>query len=153
MAIIGFSHAAICVSDIDRSIAFYEKLGFKPSQRLKLEGETYSRLLDLPDAAIELAFVELGTMRVELVQYHNPPATAHADTAINRFGITHLSVRILDYDATLDELEGNGVRVLRQTMGSFDGSNARFAFCLDPDGTRIELLGAIDDGGHLPWDF
>ena len=60
---------------------------------------------------------------------------------MNALGLTHLSLRVGDLDATLAALEGLGAKVLRATR------TPQAVFVSDPDGTRIELV-----AGRLPGD-
>jgi hypothetical protein len=68
-------------------------------------------------------------------------------------GYTHLSLKVLEFDAELDRLREAGVAVLEDTIGQQDASNARFAFILDPDGNRVELFGAVDETGRKAWEM
>ena len=155
MAIIGVSHIGLCVIDIARSLEFYcTKLGFTPLTRYQVRDDVeVTRLLELKALDFELAFIEYDGLRIELIQFARPEALPRADDAFNRLGVTHLSVRIVDFDATLASLAEQGVAIRAATIGRHEASNARFAFCTDPDGNRVELFGAIDENARKPWEI
>lgn len=155
MAITGVSHIGLCVSDVDRSLDFYcAKLGFTPLTRYRVQDDDQVRkLLELDELDFELAFVERDGLRIELIHFDRPRALAHPDDAFNRLGFTHLSVHVADFDATLASLARQGVAIREATIGRHDASNARFAFCTDPDGNRVELFGAIDESARKPWEL
>jgi len=44
------------------------------------------------------------------------------------------------------------VALIKHTAGTHPASNSRFVFIADPDGTRIELFGAVADSAPKPWE-
>jgi catechol 2,3-dioxygenase-like lactoylglutathione lyase family enzyme len=62
-----------------------------------------------------------------------PNATSYMDPSTREFMI---NFAVDDLDAYLTRLEGKGVRVLKREDG---GATGKFAWILDPDGTKIEL--------------
>ena len=151
MPVIGVSHFGICVSDIDRSLAFYELLGFRFSRRRKVADSEVQRLLELDTLDVELVFVEQDGVRLELIHFARPAARPRAAVDFNVQGLTHISLKVTDFDDTLDRLEQAGVSVKRHTVGGYAEANCRFAFCTDPDGQRIELFGVYDETRPAPW--
>ncbi len=146
------SHIGICVSDLERSVAFYrDALGFTELSRLTVSGEDSARLLDIEGGALEAVYLERDGTRIELLYY---PDAGHravdAPRPMNRVGLTHLSFRVADLDAVvsdIDKLGGNcmdGTRIANEDWGT--GA----VFVTDPDGLRIELLQAPGDPDSLP---
>ena len=119
----GLAHIAIQVKDIERSIAFYEKLGGK----LRDRGE--------PHPGVLLALVDFGGLTLELIQ---SPATPKRPDAID-----HFALAVSDVDAAMAFLRGAGVdsfeapekTVMPDLFGGMDN-----CFFYGPDGERIELL-------------
>jgi len=65
-----FSHVGICVSDLERSLAFYrDALGFREVGRLDVTGEAPETLLGLRDVDLEAVFLERDGVRIELLHY------------------------------------------------------------------------------------
>lgn len=142
------THIGLCVSDLDASLRFYrDRLGFREVSRLDVAGAAAERLLELAPLALRAVWLERDGTRVELLHYAKPGHAGDATPApMNRLGLTHLSLRVADLDATLSELRGAGVRVLEATRVEIPEAGARAAFVTDPDGTRIELV----EGGPVP---
>jgi catechol 2,3-dioxygenase-like lactoylglutathione lyase family enzyme len=142
MGIRRFSHVGVCVSDLDRSLAFYrDGLGFIAVGRLEAAGDATETLLQLEDVDLSAVFLERDGVRVELLHYRSP---AHRGTGeprpMNALGLTHLSLRVDDLGAIVEKLESAGARVLRATRVRNDAFAADAIFVTDPDGTRIELV-------------
>jgi catechol 2,3-dioxygenase-like lactoylglutathione lyase family enzyme len=78
---LGIDHAAISVSDVERSIAFYEKLGFCVQSRQVNRGPEQARLDGLADAEVEVVALipsQQSTPHLELLGYRMP-APLHGD--------------------------------------------------------------------------
>ena len=61
---------------------------------------------------------------------------------MNQLGLTHLSIRVDDIDATAAAIESLGGSVVRSTRTAlpFGDVTLDFVYCTDPDGVRIELM-------------
>lgn len=154
MTILGVSHFGLCVTDIDAAVHFYcDILGFRVLRQSTTTSAEVARLLELDEITMTLTFIQLDTTTIELISFAQPMALGGGKGPFNRVGYTHLSLRILDFDAELDRLRAAGVNVLEHTDGRQEVSNARFAFITDPDGNRVELFGMIDETGRIPWEF
>jgi catechol 2,3-dioxygenase-like lactoylglutathione lyase family enzyme len=151
MGVRRISHLGICVSDLQRSLAFYtEGLGFREVGRLALEGEQSSRLLELPGVRFEAVYLECAGVIIELLHYAEPEAQGDGSgRPMNARGLTHLSLAVDDLEALIERIPALGGRVLHHTrLHNPDDSSALFA--LDPDGTRLELLDGSFDPRRLP---
>jgi catechol 2,3-dioxygenase-like lactoylglutathione lyase family enzyme len=136
MSIFRFSHAGVCVSDLERSLAFYrDALGFRELRRLDVSGEAAETLLGLADLDLRAVFLERDGVRLELLHYASPGRRGSGEPQpMNALGLTHLSFRVDDLDAAVAAVEQAGGRTLRATR------TPRAVFVSDPDGTRIELI-------------
>lgn len=136
----GFSHVAVCISDLDISKTFYSKaLGFTIDHDVAA-GEPYGKLVELQEFAYRASFLvhnDSGVM-VELLSVDSPGHIGSKERrAMNRLGITHLSFIVDDADSVGKLIEQYGGKALWETkVGSAHGD---ILFCTDPDGTRIEL--------------
>ena len=70
--------------------------------------------------------------------------------AMNQHGLTHLSFRVADLDATLAALRAAGERVLDETVIRFPAYQSAACFIVDPDGQLIELVQAPGDPAAPP---
>jgi catechol 2,3-dioxygenase-like lactoylglutathione lyase family enzyme len=138
-----FSHVGLCVSDLERSLAFYrDALGFAEVARLDAGGDATETLLGLADVDLRVVFLQRDGVRIELLHYASPGHRGSGEPRpMNALGLSHLSLRVGDLDATLAALEVLGAKVLRATR------TPQAVFVSDPDGTRIELV-----AGRLPGD-
>jgi catechol 2,3-dioxygenase-like lactoylglutathione lyase family enzyme len=145
------SHIGLCVSDLDRSLAFYRALGFEERSRLHLSGEPSAQLLELDDVELTAVYLERDGTRIELLHYPSPGHVGDgAARPMNGLGLTHLSVRVDDLDTVASALDQAGGRVLEHSRIEIRAASTRAVFVTDPDGTRIELVEAPGDPSALP---
>ena len=136
------SHLGICVSDLERSLAFYrDALGFVVESELKVDGEPSETLLQLRPVRLRAVYLVRDGVRIELLHYESPGhAGDGSPRAMNQLGLTHLSFRVEDLAAATARLEAHGARVLRDTRIDNPQLRAKAVFATDPDGTLIELV-------------
>jgi lactoylglutathione lyase len=116
-------HTCYRITDIDRSVAFYNALGFEESGRFQLPDGATNVFMGLPDdgARLELTY-NPGVERYDLGS-----------------GYGHIAVTAGDLDGTLRKLAGQGIEPERPPYTVREGGN-RLCFVRDPDGYRIELI-------------
>ena len=119
-------HTCYRILDIDRSVAFYEALGFSEVARMPIRDEAINVFMNLPEDGSE--------PRLELT--YNIGRTDPYDIGT---GYGHIAITTSDMDGTLAQLAGQGIEPERPPYTVRDGGN-RLCFVRDPDGYRIELL-------------
>jgi catechol 2,3-dioxygenase-like lactoylglutathione lyase family enzyme len=145
------THIGICVSDLERSLYFYrDLLGFDYEHELSVEGEPTDTLLRLRGVNLHAVYLTRDGVRIELLHFASPPAPPTRTRPINEHGLTHLSFRVGDLDATLDALRTAGERVLEETVIRFPEFQSAAGMVVDPDGQLIELVQAPGDPGAPP---
>jgi catechol 2,3-dioxygenase-like lactoylglutathione lyase family enzyme len=75
---LGYDHSALVVSDVTRSIAFYEALGLVVAGRTLNHGPEQERLDDAPGVRVDVVALRAAaeaTPHVELLGYQVPPVT------------------------------------------------------------------------------
>lgn len=145
------THVGICVSDMERSLHFYRDcLGFRHEHELRVAGEPSDTLLRLRDVDLHAVYLARDGVRIELLRFASPPGPAPRPRALNELGLTHLSFRVLDLDATLVALRAAGERVLEETVIRFPEFQAAAGMVVDPDGQPIELVQAPGDPAAPP---
>jgi glyoxylase I family protein len=145
------THVGICVSDLARARRFYrDLLGFAEEHELHVEGEPADTLLRLRGAVLDAVYLTRDGVRIELLRFASPPAPPPRSRAMHERGLTHLSFRVADLDATLAALRAAGERVLEETVVRFPEVQAGAAFVVDPDGQLIELVQAPGDPAAPP---
>jgi glyoxylase I family protein len=147
MAVLRMTHVGICVSDIDRSVRFYrDLLGFTYRSELRVQGEPSDTLLRLRGVDLQAIYLERDGTRIELLHYASPgPIGDGTARAMNARGLTHLSLRVDNFTATLATLRAGGARVLDETLIDIPDFGAAAVFIADPDGTLIELVQSPGD--------
>jgi catechol 2,3-dioxygenase-like lactoylglutathione lyase family enzyme len=137
-----FSHLGICVSDVEASLSFYrDALGFEVASELEINGEPSDTLLQLRDVALRAVYLRRDGLTIELLYYASPGHVGDGTPrAMNALGLTHLSLRVADLEATASDLEARGFDVLQDTRIDSAALGARAVFATDPDGTLVELV-------------
>ena len=117
-------HTCYRIGEIDRSVAFYEALGFEERRRLPIRDEAINVFMGFPGDGDRLELTcnigreepyEIGT------------------------GYGHIAITADDLDATLERLAAQGIEPERPPYRVREGGS-RICFVRDPDGYRIELI-------------
>jgi len=119
-------HTCYRIQDIDRSVAFYNALGFEEKGRAPIRDEAINVFMGLPDDGAE--------PRLELTYNIGREQPYELGT-----GYGHIAISTADLDATLSRLAAQGIEPERPPYTVREGG-ARLCFVRDPDGYRIELL-------------
>jgi len=146
------THMGICVSDLERSLRFYrDVLGCKEVGRLELEGETVATLNGMPSCKVRAVYLERDGWRLELLEFPVPGWLGPKEPRpMNQLGLTHLSFRVADLDATCSQLEAAGGGLLPETRLGQPGGPTHVIMAFDPDGVRIELIQGTGDPNAVP---
>ena len=116
-------HTCYRITDPDRSVAFYEALGFEKRRELPIRDEAINIFMGLPgdDDRLELTY-KFGVDSYELGT-----------------GYGHIALTVNDLDGTLEQLAGQGIEPERPPYTVREGGS-RLCFVSDPDGYRVELI-------------
>ena len=118
-----YLHTCYRIGDIDRSVSFYEKLGFGERGRMNIGDEAINVFMGLPDEDPVL----------ELTYNHG------VDSYDLGTGYNHIAISADDLDATLARLAEHGIEPEKPPYSVREGGS-RIAFVRDPDGYRVELI-------------
>jgi lactoylglutathione lyase len=117
-------HTCYRILDIDRSVDFYEKLGFEEVARLPIRDEAVNVCMGRPgDGA-----------RLELTWNKDQNEPYEIGT-----GYGHIALTVDDLDSTLGRLAEAGIEPEKPPYRVREGGS-RLCFVRDPDGYRIELI-------------
>lgn len=118
-------HTCYRIGEIDRSVAFYNALGFEEVGRIPIRDEAINVFMNMPgdgdNPRLELTYnfgvdsYELGT------------------------GYNHIAIAAGNLDETLARLAEQGIEPERPPYSVREGGS-RLCFVRDPDGYRIELI-------------
>ena len=117
-------HTCYRVTDPERSVAFYEALGFEKRRELPIRDEAVNYFLGIPGRdgpELELTY-NFGVGSYEL-------GTAYG----------HVAVTVEDMNAALSALAEKGIEPEKPPYRVREGGSL-IAFVRDPDGYRIELI-------------
>lgn len=140
MGIERFTHVAIRVGDLDRSVRFYrDALGFEERTRHTGTGGPSAMMLGTPDAALAAVFLERDGVIVELQTLDGDDPSVI--TGIQR-GLSHIGFKVDDLPAVIADLEAAGATCIESSRYADRALGSEVVFVTDPDGTRIELIAA-----------
>jgi catechol 2,3-dioxygenase-like lactoylglutathione lyase family enzyme len=121
--VLGLHHAGVYVADVERSISFYaDVFGLEVAERLDFGGE-------------KLAFLRVGTVRLELIE-----PIQGSSVRVQQGVVDHVALEVRDLNELLARLRQRGVTLIDPDPIEIHSLGARIAFCLGPDGERIELF-------------
>jgi lactoylglutathione lyase len=124
LAMIRFLHTRIRVRDLDRSVAFYQNLGYTPGD-----------FKDSPQGN-RLAFLMLPGNDVFLELCHSPDYTASCPE-----DLMHTALGVPDIIAYCGQLESAGIEIWPAAWREkFAAGGRKMAFVTDPDGYEVEIL-------------
>lgn len=131
------AHVCLNVKNLDRSVAYYQKLGFKPSFQFTRNGADFGAYLEIaPDNYIEM--------------FEDPGMDAPVNT-----GIAHFCLESQDLDKTIAQLRANGVEFTEKKLGC---DHTYQIWLRDPDGNAFEVHQYTDKscqktGGSIEADW
>jgi lactoylglutathione lyase len=123
-------HTCYRIGDPERSIAFYEALGFEKRRELPIRDEAVNYFFGVPgrpDPELELTY-NFGVLEYEIGS-----------------GFGHIAVRVDDLEATLEQLKREHDIEPERAPYRVSEKGSLLCFVRDPDGYRIEL---IDSSGR-----
>jgi lactoylglutathione lyase len=110
-------HTCYRILEIDRSVKFYEALGFEELRRIPIRDEATNVFMGLPEDG--------PNPRLELTYNHGREEPYEIGTE--------------DLDGTLERLSAQGIEPERPPYTIREGGS-RLCFVRDPDGYRIEII-------------
>jgi lactoylglutathione lyase len=119
-------HTCYRILEIDRSVAFYEALGFNEIRRAPIRDEAVNVFMNLPEDGDE--------PRLELTYNNGRTEPYEIGT-----GYGHIAITTGDLDATLSELGQQGIEPEKPPY-TIRAGGSRICFVRDPDGYRVELI-------------
>ena len=121
-----FAHTCYRINEIDRSVAFYEALGFQELRRMPIREEAINVFMGLPEDDL--------APRLELTFNFGRTEPYEIGT-----GYGHIAITTTDLDAMLKQLAALGIEPERPPYTVREGGS-RLCFVRDPDGYRIEVI-------------
>ena len=118
-------HTCYRITNIDRSVAFYEALGFQEVGRLPIRDEAINVFMNQPGDG--------DLPRLELTYNHG------VDSYDLGTAYGHIAITTDDIHGTLARLADQGIEPEKPPYSVREGGSL-LAFVKDPDGYRVEIL-------------
>ena len=144
--VVGARHAGITVSDLSRSLEFYEgALGLELLWRRLYEDPDVGNIVGVPEAeAFDIAMLQVpgSDLQVELIEYKGCERYSGATSPAN-YGTGHFCLFVDRVDELYPDLLSRGVAFrsvggpVEMTSGANRGGKSLYS--LDPDGYIVEL--------------
>ncbi len=137
----GVHHVGLTVRDMSRTLEWYRRMfDLEAGAVSHGAGRALSDSLQVPDAELSFAMVQIGGTRVEFLQYHRPEGRDF-DRTNGDVGSAHVCLEVSDIEAAYADLTAKGAVFnappITLTDGVFAGST--WAYLRDPDGIQLEI--------------
>jgi catechol 2,3-dioxygenase-like lactoylglutathione lyase family enzyme len=149
---------SITVSDMDRSLAFYEDvLTFEKISEVEVEGDAYERLIGVFGLRMRVARLRLGNEEIELIEVITPQGRPiPVDSRSNDGWFQHVAIIVRDMARAFAWLRQHDITYVSpapQRLPDWNpnaGGIEAFYF-KDPDGNTLEILAFPPDKGDPKW--
>jgi catechol 2,3-dioxygenase-like lactoylglutathione lyase family enzyme len=138
-------HFNVNCTDLDRSLAFYEMLGFKVILDFSegMSSKPMAEAFGMSHAQIRGVHLALGDdpteTRIDLVEFQNPKTEGKPYSHLHHTGIARMCFHTKNINQVYENLKGKGVHFFSEPQ-TLPGSSVSIVCFTDPDGTVLELL-------------
>ncbi|MGH3756780.1 VOC family protein [Actinophytocola sp.] len=139
-------HIAINSTDLDRSVAFYQRLGFTALQDRTVRNDVVKQAFAVPTGDLRFVHLRLGEDEqatvLDIVQWFGPGTadTGNGPVEQHRRGLTRFSVLTDDTQRVYDELSAEGVEFITEPTSVLTPAGG-WKVCLlrDPDDVVVQI--------------
>mgnify|MGYP003950726685 CR=1 FL=1 len=147
MSILGLVHVNVNCSDFDRSLKFYELLGFRKYLDVpSTNTEEVAAAVGMAPYQVKGALLTLENAKtpfvIDLLEWQDPNDDEPPYNHLYHLGINRIALATDDLEQDMARLKSEGVEFLSEPASVIieDGPETRFVCFKDPDGTVIELV-------------
>ena len=151
MHVSGMVHVNINCSDFDRSLEFYQRLGYRLVAMVpETNTPEVAAAVGMPPYRVRGGILHLPgeSTLIDLLEWQDPADDAPPYPHLYHLGIARIALRTTDLDADLAELAGVGITPVGPPASvPWPGQpTSRIACFEDPDGSIVELVELEADG-------
>lgn len=138
-------HFNINCTNLDKTLPFYELLGFKVilDFREGMASQEMAESFGLETADLKGVHLRLGddsnATRIDLLEFKDPAPTGQPYPALNYTGIARMCLKTNNIQQDYENLKAKGVEFISEPK-RLPGTEVTIVCFKDPDGTFIELL-------------
>lgn len=140
-------HIAINSTDLDRSVAFYNRLGFQALQDRTVKNEMVKAAFAVPSGDLRFVHLRLGDDEqatiLDIVQWFNPGTAESASSgpvAQHSRGLTRFSVLTDDTQRVYDQLAADGAEfITKPTVVMTPEGGWKVCLVKDPDDVVVQV--------------
>ena len=129
-------HIGIVVRDIDKSLDFYQLLGYEVVADVQEDVKFIDEILGLYNAKLRTIKMKQDNHMVELLHYENPIPDDNLKK-VNFIGCTHFALTVDNIDELYEDLLKSGFDFIREPISN---GKVKVAFCKDPNDVYIDLV-------------
>ncbi|MCP4176215.1 MAG: hypothetical protein GY756_00440 [bacterium] len=137
--IIDIDHINIVVTDIDKTVKFFNILGFQMGESATLEGEWISDMLKLDNACAEYVSLSLpdSKFNIELLKFNTPVSeSVELNSKTNTIGYRHFSLKVKDLEKEINNLKKHNISFISKPQQK---GNRKGVYFIGPDNIIIQL--------------
>ncbi len=149
---------SITVSDMNRSLAFYEDvLGFEKVSEVEVEGDAYEHLMGVFGLRMRIARLRLGDQCIELIEALTPKGRPiPVDSRSNDRWFQHIAIIVSDMARAFAWLREHDITYASPSPQRLpdwnpNGGGIEAFYFRDPDGNTLEILAFPPDKGDPKW--
>jgi len=138
-------HFNINCTDLERSLAFYQLLGFKVilDFRAGMTSKEMAEAFGMQTADLRGVHLRLGdaaeATRIDLLEFTDPAPTGRPYPHLYHTGIARMCLKTTNLERDYGDLSAKGIVFLSKPK-TLPGTSVSIVCFKDPDGTFIELL-------------
>ncbi len=138
-------HFNINCNNIEKSLAFYQKLGFKVilDFREGMESKEMAEAFGMDVADLKGVHLRIGdnsdATRIDLLEFKNPPPTGNPYPHLYHTGIARMCLKTTNIEEDYQNFKAKGIEFISEPK-LLPGTTVKIICFKDPDGTFIELL-------------
>lgn len=138
-------HFNINCTNLQKSVAFYQKLGFEVILDFGegMESKEMAEAFGMEVADLKGVHLRIGdntnATRIDLLEFKNPPPTGEPYPHLYHTGIARMCLKTTDIEKDYQELKAKEIEFISEPK-LLPGTTVKIVCFKDPDGTFIELL-------------